>query len=170
MFAQPAIIRQPRERPFDQPTHRQQLEALHVVISLDDLQDPSAEAGNPVDQLSRITTAGPDSSHLGRTEPCCALAKTGLAPSRSWMFAEWTTTANTNLRQGGPGATGPQSVVDRIDDLPEVRFRGASATNRGGNIGPKMARSASQRSFGSGRRGEGSMAEHRAQSEIISRG
>jgi len=63
MLAQAPIIRQPRERPLDHPTLRQQLEPLHVVVPLDDLQDPLAARGDPGDQLPRVATVGPDPFH-----------------------------------------------------------------------------------------------------------
>src|SRR4051812_15106122 len=48
---------------FDHPPLGQQLEALDVVVALDDLQDPPTEAEDPCDQLPRIAAVGPDALH-----------------------------------------------------------------------------------------------------------
>src|SRR5271166_2368131 len=63
--AQSAIAIEPRNRPFDHPTPRQQLPTFDQLVPLDDFQHPTTILPQPGDQLPRITSIGPDQSHTG---------------------------------------------------------------------------------------------------------
>jgi hypothetical protein len=59
IFAEPAVVAQPSERTFHNPTFREDLKTDLVSQLAHDFQDPAAPAIEPVNQLSGITAVGP---------------------------------------------------------------------------------------------------------------
>ena len=92
VFAQAAIATKPCKGAFDDPAARQELKARLLRIAFDDLQDGIQMLFDPVDQGAGIATIGPEFAQASLVA-CDSLAKTSLAPSRSWMLAAWTTTS-----------------------------------------------------------------------------
>jgi hypothetical protein len=60
VLAQATVSPEPRKGSLDDPTLGQNHEPCHVVVASDDLQNPPAQFPRPFDQLTRITSVGPD--------------------------------------------------------------------------------------------------------------
>src|SRR5947209_1404574 len=60
VFGEPAILRQPAEGAFNDPTMRLHHESLGIVRTLDDLQNPASKGGHPGDELPCVSAVGPD--------------------------------------------------------------------------------------------------------------
>jgi hypothetical protein len=59
IFAEPAVVAEPSERTFHNPTLREDLKTDLLFQLAYDFQDPAAPAIEPVDQLSGVATIGP---------------------------------------------------------------------------------------------------------------
>src|SRR5215218_7899936 len=92
VLAQPAVVRQPGEGALHDPAPGQHLEALDVVVALDDLEQPAAVLPDPGHQLAPIAAVGPQQPQPG----AASAASTSLAPARSCSAALWTTTASSS--------------------------------------------------------------------------
>jgi hypothetical protein len=60
VFGQAPECGQPGKRSFDNPAPGQDNESFDVVVSFNDFEYPVAKGGNPSNELSGITTVGPD--------------------------------------------------------------------------------------------------------------
>ena len=69
VLAEAAVTTEPRERPLDDPSVRQKLEALGRIAALDDFQIPPGELLDPLYQRSRVAAVGPEFFHPRTTEP-----------------------------------------------------------------------------------------------------
>ena len=67
VFTQSPITSEPAECSFDNPTARQHVKSHKIVASPDNFQGPVAEIGKPINQLSSISSVGPDQLHSGKT-------------------------------------------------------------------------------------------------------
>ena len=70
VFAKSTTTTEPSEGPFHDPTTRQNVKALDVVVTFNDLQYPAARLLHPIDQLSAVTAIRPNELQSRKLVPC----------------------------------------------------------------------------------------------------
>src|ERR1035437_152744 len=78
ILAQPTVAAKPAKGAFHNPSLGQDDEALDVVATFDDLQQPAAKVLDPADQLPGIAAVGPD--QLQPRQPADQLGQYQLGP------------------------------------------------------------------------------------------
>ncbi len=89
VLAQTPIASQPAERPFHDPASRENLEALDIVVSFDNLQDPMADVFDPSHQWASIAAIRPNQTQAGELVFGLSEIEQGIGPgatSRLRMF------------------------------------------------------------------------------------